>query len=59
MVLKGGALVRVVLDQGTFEAGLRADRLLDEGDIDGQRVWMSIIAAIEELQKTEPEGRVH
>lgn len=46
-------------DSAALEAGLRTDRLLDEGGIEGQRTWMRIIKAIEELQKTEPEGRVH
>jgi len=40
---------------------MRADEMLDAGDMDGQAVWKRILAAIEELQSKEPpEGeRVH
>lgn len=38
-------------------ARVRADELLIEGDLDGQRVWMRIIEAVEELQ-TSPPGKV-
>ena len=30
-------------------AAMRADALLEAGDLEGQRVWLRIIAAIEEL----------
>lgn len=53
------AMIKRYGDESAYEAGQRADQLLDEGDIEGQRTWMRIIIAIEELQKTEPEGRVH
>ncbi len=33
---------------------MRADALLDEGDLDGQAVWRQILAAIEELLRKEP-----
>ena len=41
------------------EASKRADRLSDAGDLDGAAVWRRIVAAIGELQKTEPSGAVH
>ncbi len=36
------------------EAAMRADEFLDQGIIDGQRLWMRIIQAIEELQRERP-----
>ncbi len=33
---------------------MRADGFLDQGIIDGQRVWMRIVRAIEELQRERP-----
>ena len=40
---------------------MRADELLEAGDMDGQAVWKQILAAIEELLSEEqPVGeRVH
>jgi hypothetical protein len=48
-------------DDAPIHAAMRADELLDAGDIDGQAVWKQILAAIEELQSKEPpEGaKVH
>ncbi len=40
-------------EYATREATMRADKLLDKGDLDGKRAWVRIIAAIEELQRTE------
>ncbi len=31
-----------------------ADALLEGGDMEGRRVWLSILGAIEELQRTRP-----
>ncbi len=35
---------------------MRADELLEAGDLDGQAVWKRIIRAIEELQGRGPPG---
>ncbi len=32
---------------------MRADKLLAAGDMDGKRVWVRIMKAIEELQRQE------
>ncbi len=32
----------------------RADTLLEGGDMEGRRVWLRVIRAIEELQRTRP-----
>ena len=37
-------------DDAPIHAAMRADELLDAGDMDGQAVWKQILAAIEELQ---------
>ena len=44
-----------------IHAAMRADELLDAGDIDGQAVWKQILAAVDELLSEEtPEGvKVH
>lgn len=34
-----------------LEAAKRADELLAAGDMDGQRVWLRIVRAIEELER--------
>ena len=48
-------------EDAPIHAAMRADELLDAGDMDGQAVWKRIITAIEELQSKElPEGaKVH
>lgn len=33
-----------------LEAAMRADKMLADGDLDGQRVWLRILKAIDELQ---------
>ncbi len=37
-----------------IEAAMRADAMLDKGDLDGYAVWKRIVRAVEELQKLEP-----
>ena len=41
-------------EDAPIHAAMRADELLDAGDMDGQAVWKKILAAIEELQSKEP-----
>ncbi len=36
------------------EAAMRADEFLDQGNLDGKRLWMRIMLAIEELQREQP-----
>ena len=33
---------------------MRADEFLDQGNLEGKRLWMRIKQAIEELQQTRP-----
>ena len=37
-----------------IQAAMRADAMLGNGDMDGKRVWVRIMKAIEELQRQEP-----
>ncbi len=32
----------------------RADAMLEKGCLDGQRVWMRVLAAVKEIQRQEP-----
>ncbi len=41
-------------EDAAIEAAMRADKLLAAGDVDGKRVWVRIMKAVEELQRTEP-----
>ncbi len=46
------------MDNGTCPTSpMRADEFLDQGIIDGQRLWMRIMQAIEELQRERPRDR--
>ncbi len=36
------------------DAAMRADALLEAGDMEGRRVWLRIREAIKELQRTRP-----
>jgi hypothetical protein len=48
-------------DDAPIQAAMRADKLLDQGDMDGVTVWKRILKAVDELLEQErPEGtRVH
>ena len=44
-----------------IQAAMRADDMLDKGDLDGTAVWRQIVAAVNDLQreKLEPGERRH
>ncbi len=44
-----------------IHAAMRADAMLEAGDLDGYAVWKRILWAVEELQRAEPGlgARVH
>ncbi len=46
-------------DQAAIDAGMKADELLEAGDMEGYAVWRRIIRAIEELQRTQATGATH
>ena len=35
---------------------MRADELLEAGDMDGRRVWLRVLEAVQELTSKEPPG---
>ena len=47
-------LVKQHGDKASIEAAMRADAMLDRGDLDGQRVWLRIVKAAETLLVTRP-----
>ncbi len=48
-------------EDAPIEAAMRADAMLEKGDMDGYAVWKRILWAVEELQCAEPApgARVH
>ena len=38
-----------------IHAAMRADAMLDKGDLDGYAVWRRIVRAVEELQGVAPK----
>ncbi len=42
-----------------IQAAMRADAMLEAGDLDGYAVWKRILRAVEELQGAAPGARVH
>ncbi len=44
-----------------IHAAMRADEMLEKGDLGGYAVWKRILRAVEELQRMEPaaRGRLH
>ena len=46
-------------DTAAIHAAMRADALLDAGDLDGAAVWRRIVRAVRELLGREPVGTVN
>ncbi len=48
-------------DAADIEAAMRADELMEAGDMDGRAVWLRIVKAIEELlsEKRPDDAEVH
>ena len=40
--------------EAPIEAAMKADAMLGRGDLGGQRVWLRILAAVNELLDTQP-----
>ncbi len=38
-----------------IEAAMKADAMLDRGELDGAAVWRQIVAAINDIQREEPK----
>ncbi len=54
-------LVKQHGEDAPIHAAMRADAMLDKGDLDGYAVWKRILAAVKELLRKQPVGgdRVH
>ncbi len=52
-------LVKQHGEDAPIHAAMRADELLEAGDLDGAAVWKRVLRAVEELQRVEPGAQVH
>ncbi len=52
-------LVKQHADDATVRAAMRADELLDAGDLEGSAVWLRVLTAVKELLATGTDGTVH
>ncbi len=54
-------LVKQHSDDAPIHAAMRADAMLEVGDLDGLAVWRRILRAVEELQRANagPGVRIH
>ncbi len=52
-------LVKQHGEDAPIEAAMRADAMLEKGDLDGYAVWKRVLRAVEELKGTGPGSRVH
>ncbi len=43
-------------EDAPINAAMRADSMLEKGDLGGYAVWRRILRAVEELQGTEPKS---
>jgi len=46
-------------DEAPIHAAMRADELLADGDVDGQRIWKRILSVIEELLRGRGDDPLH
>ena len=49
------ALIQQHGDAAAIEAAMKADSMLDKGNLDGAAVWWQIVAAVNEMQRAEPK----
>ncbi len=52
-------LVKHHSEDAPIHAAMRADAMLEKGDLDGYGVWRRILRAVEELRGTGPGAQVH
>ena len=46
-------------DEAPIHAAMKADAMLDRGDVDGRAVWLRIVDAIEDMQREAPRPGEH
>ena len=49
------ALIKQHGEDARLHAAMRADKLMDAGDMDGRRVWFRVLEAVQELAKPKPD----
>ena len=49
------ALIQQHGEAAAIEAAMKADAMLDKGNLDGAAVWRQIVAAVNEMQRAEPK----
>ncbi len=49
-------LIREHGEDAAIETAVRADAMLEKGNLEGQVVWKRIVRAVEEIQREEPSG---
>ncbi len=54
MVYSAQALIKQHGADAPIHAAMRADAMLEAGDLDGYAVWKRVLRAVEELRKAEP-----
>ncbi len=54
-IFRSAILVKQHGEDAPVEAAMRADAMLEAGDLDGYRVWKRVLRAVGELQEVEPE----
>ena len=52
-----GLMVKRYGKDAVIESAKRADDLMAVGDLDGQRVWLRVLKAIEELTDEKPSAQ--
>ncbi|MCZ6896030.1 MAG: hypothetical protein O7H40_18540, partial [Gammaproteobacteria bacterium] len=52
-------LVKQHGEDAPIHAAMRADAMLEKGDLAGYAVWKRILRAVGDLQRTAPGARVH
>ncbi len=55
----GNILVKQHGHDAPIHAVMRADAMLEAGDLVGYAVWKLVVKAVEELRRVEPGTRVH
>ncbi|MBB4642645.1 hypothetical protein HNQ99_002981 [Rhizorhapis suberifaciens] len=46
-------------EDATIRAAMNTDLLLKKGDLDGHKLWLSILRRIRELEQTSPQRSIH
>ncbi len=46
-------------DEASIHAAMKADAMLERGDMDGRSVWLRIVDAIKDMQRETPRPGEH